>query len=60
MLTISKWFSIPCLHCLCEDREYPCSFQSKLVSSSFKCVPKHVLFLAKMKGGGKPFWSGQT
>ena len=26
------------------------SFQNKLVSFSFKCVPKYILFLAKLKG----------
>ena len=60
MLTISKVFTILCLLCLCGNREYPGSFQNKLVSSSFKWVPKYILFLAKLKGEGRPFWSGQA
>ena len=35
MLTIGKVFTFLLL-CLCENREYPASFQNKLVSSSFK------------------------
>ena len=37
MLTISKAFTCLCLLCLCGNREYPGSFQNKLVSSFFKC-----------------------
>ena len=33
------------------------SFENKLVSSSFKWVPKYILFLAKLKGERRPFWS---
>ena len=37
------------------NREYLGSFQNKLVSSSFKWMPKYILFLAKLKGEGKLF-----
>ena len=62
MLNISKVFTILCLLCLCENREYPGSFQNESVSSSFKRVPKYILFLNKLKGEGRPFqlWSGQA
>ena len=60
MLTISKVFTIICLLCLCENWEYPSSFQNKSVSSSFKWVPKYIRLLAKLKGEGKPFRSGQA
>ena len=36
MLAISAKSSHSCLLCLCGKREYPVSFQNKLVSSSFK------------------------
>ena len=36
------------------------SIQNKSVSSSFKWVPEYILFLAKLKGKGRPFWSGQS
>ena len=45
--------------CLCGNREYPVSFQNKLVSSSFKWVPKCILFLAKLKGERRSFWNGE-
>ena len=60
MLAISKVLTIFCLLCLCANREYPGSFQNKQVSSSFKCVSKYILFLTKLKGEGRPFWSGQA
>ena len=60
MLTISKVFTILCLLCLYRYREYPGSFQNKSVSSSFKWLPKYILFLAKLKEEGRPFWSGQA
>ena len=60
MLTVSKVSTILCLLFLCEDRKYPGSFQNKLPSSSFKLVTKYVVFLAKLKGEGKSFWSGQS
>ena len=41
-------------------REYPGSFQNRLVSSFFKWVPKYVLFLAKLIGEGRPFWNGKA
>ena len=53
-------FTIFCLLCLCGNREYPDSFQNKSVSSSFKWVPNYILFLVKLKGEGRPFWSGQA
>ena len=53
-------FTILCLLCLCENWEYHVSFQNKLVSSSFKQVSKYILFLAKLKGEERPFWSGQA
>ena len=59
MLTISK-FSHSCLLCLCGDREYRSSFQNKLVSSSFKWVPKYILFPAKLKRKGRPFLNGKA
>ena len=60
MLTISKVFTILCLLCLCGKREYPGSFQNKSVGFSFKLVTKYILFLAKLNGEGRPFWSGQA
>ena len=57
MLTIRKVFTFFCLLCLCGEKEYPGSFQSKLVSLSFRLLPKYILFLAKLKGEGKPIWS---
>ena len=59
MLTISKAF-IPhscLLYCLCENTEYPGSFENRLVSSYFKWVPNYILFLAKLEREGRPFWS---
>ena len=53
MLTISKVFTILCLFCLC--KEYPGSFQNKLVSSSLKWVHRYILFLAKLKREGRAF-----
>ena len=51
MLTISKMFKfLSTLLSLHGDREYPGSFQNKLVSYSFEWVPKNILFLAKLKG----------
>ena len=45
MLTILAKCSHSCLLiCLCGNREYPVSFQNKLVSSSFPWVPKYILF----------------
>ena len=49
MLIISKVFTILCLLCLCEDREYPGTFPNKAVSSKFffqmsaevKCEGRH-------------------
>ena len=51
MLTISKMFKfLSTLLSLHGDREYPGSFQNKLVTYSFEWVPKYILFLAKLKG----------
>ena len=36
------------------------SFQNKSIGSSFKLVPEYILFLAKLRGEGRPFWSGQA
>ena len=55
MLTISKVFTILCLFCLCRNRKHPGSFQNKSISSSFKWVPKYILFLVKLKGEKRPF-----
>ena len=49
-----------CLLCLYGNREYPGSFQNKSVIPTFKRVSKYILFLAKLKGEGKPFCSGQA
>ena len=38
------------------NRKYPGNFENKLVSSSFKWVPKYIQFLTKLKGRGRPFW----
>ena len=54
MLTICKVLTIIYLFCPCGNREYPGSFQNKSVSS-FKLMPKYILFLAKLKGEGRPF-----
>ena len=53
-------FTILCPLCLCGNREYPGSFQNKSVSSSFKWVPKYILFLANLREEGRSFWSGQS
>ena len=58
MLTIKC--SNSCLFCLYGNREYPGSFQNKLVSSSFKWVPKYILFLTKLKGEVRPFWNAKA
>ena len=56
MLIISKVFGILCVLCLCGNKEYPGSFQSKAVSSKlFSEMGAQV----KWKEG-KPFWSGQA
>ena len=59
MLTIRKVFTILCLLYLCRNREYPSSFKNKSVGSSFKRVPKYILFLTKLKEE-RSFWSGQA
>ena len=49
-------FTILHLLCLCRNREYCGSFQNKSVSSSFKCLPKYILSLVKLKWEERPFW----
>ena len=51
-LIINKVFTVHplCLLCLSGNREYPGSFQNKLVRPSFKSVPNYILFQAKLKG----------
>ena len=55
MLAILAKCSHYWLLCLCWNREYALSFQNKLVSSSFKSLPNYIMFLAKLKGEGRPF-----
>ena len=38
-----------------ENREHPGNFQNKSVSSAFNWVSRYILFLAKLKGKGRPF-----
>ena len=59
MLTISKVFTILCLLCLYGNRKYSGGFQNKLISFTFKLVSKYIMFLANMKGEGRPFWCGE-
>ena len=40
------------------NREHLGSFQNKSVSSSFNWVSSYILFLAKLKGRGRPFLEG--
>ena len=49
-LTTSRVFNIHCLLCLCWNREYLVAFKTNLfnLSSSFKLVPKYILFLVKL------------
>ena len=42
----------------CENREHPGNFQNKSVSSAFNWVSRYILFLAKLKGRGRPFLEG--
>ena len=57
MLTIIKVFTFYTFPlsalCLCGNREYPGSFQNKLVSSAVNWLSRYILFLAKLKGRGK-------
>ena len=39
-------------------QEIPGNFQNKSVSSSFKCVSMYILFLTKLKVGGRSFLDG--
>ena len=42
----------------CENTEHPGNFQNKSVSSAFNWVSRYILFLAKLKGRGRPFLEG--
>ena len=57
-LTFIKVFII-LFYPACWNREHPGNFQNKSVSSSFSSVSRYVLFLAKVKGRGRPFWRVQ-
>ena len=59
MLAISKVFTI-LFYSACKNKEYPGSFKNKSVIFSFKWVPKYILFLAKLKGGARPFLEGAS
>ena len=41
-----------------ENREHPGNFQNKSVSSAFNWVSRYILFLAKLKGKGRPSLEG--
>ena len=41
-----------------ENRKHPSNFQNKSVSSAFNWVSRYILFLAKLKGRGRPFLEG--
>ena len=41
-----------------KNRETPGNFQNKSVSSAFNWVSRYILFLAKLKGRGRPFLEG--
>ena len=41
-----------------ENREHPGNYQNKSVSSPFNWVSRYILFLAKLKGRGRPFLEG--
>ena len=41
------------------NREHPGNFQNKSVSFPFNWVSRYILFLAKLKGKGKPFLEGE-
>ena len=41
-----------------ENREHPGNFQNKSVSSAFNLLFRYILFLAKLKGRGRPFLKG--
>ena len=42
----------------CENREHSGNFQNKSVNSAFNSVSRYTLFLAKLKGRGRPFFKG--
>ena len=39
----------------CGNKEHPSNFQNKSLSSPFSWVSRYILFLAKLKGKGRPF-----
>ena len=41
-----------------ENRGHPGNFQNKSASSAFNGVFRHILFLTKLKGEGRPFFDG--
>ena len=41
-----------------ENREHSGNFQNKSVSSAFNWKSRYILFLAKLKGRGRPFFGG--
>ena len=41
-----------------ENRKHPGNFQNKSVNSAFNWVCRYILFLAKLKGRGRPFLEG--
>ena len=41
-----------------ENRKHPGNFQKKSVSSAFNWVSRYILFLAELKGRGRPFLEG--
>ena len=43
-----------------ENRKHPSNFQNKLMSLAFNWVSKYILFLAKLKGRGRPFLEGPS
>ena len=43
-----------------ENRKHPRNFQNKSASSAFNWVPWYILFLAKLKGRGRPFLVGPS
>ena len=64
MLTINKVFTflstLPVWEAFKAFKSFPGSFQNKLLSSSYKSVPKYILFLARLRGKGRPFSNGKA
>ena len=61
-VNVNHWqnVQIPIYSACMDNREYLGSFQNKLVSSSFKWLPKYILFLAKQRREGRPFCNGKA